>query len=80
MREQAERTNVDGRAMTEAECYAFLSDRLGQASDAARGLAHLRKDMRWKALSEMLVQCRDNAKLLLHKKRSGGLIIPARMN
>lgn len=67
--------NVDGRPLTERECFAHLVDCLGRACDAARGLGHLRKDMRWIAVSGVLQEVRDRATLILHKPK--GISIPA---
>lgn len=63
--EDADRFNVGGRPMTETECYSHLVEALNNASQAAKGLAHLRKQMRWLAVAGCLQEIRDKSKALM---------------
>lgn len=65
---------VAGSPMTERECYMWLVNNLGEARDAARGLAHLRKDMRWLAVSGIFDEVKAKATMLMNKPQ--GLVIP----
>ena len=56
-----------GILMSEMICFGHLINALGIASDAARGLAHSRKDVRWLAVSKIIVEISDNAKKLRDK-------------
>lgn len=71
-----ERVVVSGSPMSEKDCFLWLIQNLGESRDAARGLAQLRKDMRWQQIAMLLDRVSDNAKRLMTKPQ--GLIIPGR--
>lgn len=68
---------VEGKEMSERDIYLMLIDSLGRCSDLARGMGHSKKDIRWLAVSGILLEVQENVKKLMLKPM--GLIIPARM-
>ncbi len=56
-----------GRPLTERELFGWLQDNLGEARDAARGLAHSRKDPRWLSVAKLLDACREKTGTLMNK-------------
>ena len=65
---------ITGTPYTERECFARLVNDIGNARDAARGMAQLRKDMRWQHVAGLLDQMRDNIQRLMVS--GTGLIVP----
>lgn len=68
---------ISGVELTERDCFLWLINNLGEARDAANGLAQLRKDLRFYQIAMMLDRVKDNASRLMTKPK--GLIIPGRM-
>lgn len=69
---------TSGKEMSERDLFLMLTEYLGNCSDLARGLAHSRKDLRWLAVSGILLEVQDNVKKLMNKPH--GLIIPTRIH
>lgn len=70
---------ISGSPVSERQLYLWLQDYLGRAEDAARGLAHARKDARWLKISGLLAMARENTSRLMNRPQ--GLVIPgARFN
>lgn len=67
---------VSGIPQTERELFARLLSDLGNARDAARGLAHSRKDMRWLAVAGIFDEIKEKAALLMN--RPNGIVVPRR--
>lgn len=67
---------ISGSAMSERDCFLMLIDSIGNARNCANGIAQLRKDIRWVAITKILDEMKDKVELL-HKKPQG-LIIPGR--
>ncbi len=67
---------ISSSPVTERELFARLLSDLGNARDAARGLAHSRKDLRFLAIAGLFDEIREKSALLMHKP--GGIVIPPR--
>lgn len=60
-------TIIQGRDMSERELFMWLQNNLGEARDAARGLAHARKDPRWLHVGKLLDECQQRTKALMQR-------------
>ncbi len=67
-----------GSAYTERECFARLLYDLGNATTAAKGMAYLRKDVRWLAIAGIFEEIQGKATILMNKPT--GIIVPPSMH
>jgi hypothetical protein len=63
-----------GSPYTERELFSRLLHDLGNCHTDARGLAALRKDLRWLAVAGLFEELREKATLLMTKPQ--GIVIP----
>lgn len=69
-----------GTPMTERECFARMIDHLNAAMNCARGLAQLRRDMKWLIAVRNLEHIQDQVRQEIHKGGAPVLWLPERAN
>lgn len=65
---------ISGNAMSEKDCLLHFVEHMRQAKASINGLAHLRKDIRYKAIEGIIEEVMQKALLLAQKPN--GIIIP----
>ncbi len=64
--------------LNEHQCFALMLDQIAGVRDCMRGMASLRKDMRWLVLAQKMDEMRDMAKRQMNRPGSQLLWMPHR--